>query len=316
MKGLKEKFIGRRIAVLMGGKSGEREVSLRSGTNALNALQRQGLEAISLDVDENLTHSLIKNKIDLVFIALHGKGGEDGSIQGFLETLGIPYTGSGVLASALAMDKVRAKMIFETTGVPTPKYQSIEPQNNIEDQCEKAMDEIGLPLVVKPISEGSSLGVSIVRDSQDLGKTVKKTVDFFGDAFLERYVKGTEVTVAILGTGARLRALPVLEIVPKKEFYDYEAKYTKGLTDLIVPARIPETATKRAQEAALKAHRVLGCHGMSRVDIQLDLSYEAYVTEVNTIPGLTDLSDMPAEAKAAGMTYDELILEILDSAIK
>lgn len=316
MKGLKEKFIGRRIAVLMGGKSGEREVSLRSGTNALNALQRQGLEAISLDVDENLTHNLIKDEVDLVFIALHGKGGEDGSIQGFLETLGIPYTGSGVLASALAMDKVRTKMIFETTGVPTPKYQSIEPQNNIGEQCEKAMDEIGLPLVVKPISEGSSLGVSIVKDSQDLGKTVKKTVDFFGDAFLERYIKGTEVTVAILGTGARLRALPILEIVPKKEFYDYEAKYTKGLTDLIVPARIPETATKRAQEVALKAHRVLGCHGMSRVDIQLDLSYEPYVTEVNTIPGLTDLSDMPAEAKAAGMTYDELILEILDSARK
>lgn len=316
MKDLKEKFIGRRIAVLMGGKSGEREVSLRSGTNALNALQRQGLEAISLDVDENLTHNLIKDEVDLVFIALHGKGGEDGSIQGFLETLGIPYTGSGVLASALAMDKVRAKMIFETTGVPTPKYQSIEPQNNIGEQCEKAMDEIGLPLVVKPISEGSSLGVSIVKDSQDLGKTLKRTVDFFGDAFLERYIKGTEVTVAILGTGARLRALPVLEIVPKKEFYDYEAKYTKGLTDLIVPARIPETATKRAQEVALKAHRVLGCHGMSRVDIQLDLSYEAYVTEVNTIPGLTDLSDMPAEAKAAGMTYDELILEILDSAIR
>lgn len=316
---MKKKFVGKRIAVLSGGKSGEREVSLRSGTNALNALLRQGLETVSFDVDENLSDNLIKNRIDIVFIALHGKGGEDGTIQGFLETLGIPYTGSGVLASALAMNKVMSKMMFNLSGVPTPRYQLINPHNpqsDIENQCERAIDDIGLPIVVKPVSEGSSLGVSIVKDSQELGKTVRKTMDLFGDLFLERYIKGRETTVAILGTGGRLRPLPVLEIVPKKEFYDYEAKYTKGLADLIVPAKIPETAAKLAQKVALKAHLVLGCYGMSRVDIQLDSSYQPYVTEVNTIPGLTDLSDMPAEAKAAGISYDELILEILDSAMK
>jgi len=313
---IKRKLRGRRIAVLMGGTSGERAVSLRSGRNVLRALRSHGLDAVEIDpADPDFVRSLIDGKIDLAFIALHGRGGEDGSIQGLLESLNIPYTGSGVLASALAMNKVASKRIFLSVGIPTPQFMVIDPGVDLNEQCRLAIKRIGLPIVVKPTSEGSSLGVSIVKEEAFLLETVRKTLIQFGDIFLERFIPGREVTVGILGTGEGAYPLPVLELVPRREFYDYEAKYTPGMTRFILPAPFPREIYDRIQEVALMAHRALGCKGVSRVDIRVDPEGTPFVTDVNTVPGLTDLSDLPAQAKCAGIPYDELILRILESAL-
>jgi len=298
----------------MGGRSGEREVSLRSGKNVLNSLRSQGFNVISLDADEKLIDNLKKNKIDVAYIMLHGKFGEDGTVQGLLEHFGIPYTGSKILASALAMNKVASKRIFLATGIPTPPYLPIDPNTDVKKQCEKIKRIFPFPLVVKPTSEGSSLGVSIVREEEKLEKVLSETVEKFKDVFIEEYIKGKEVTVGILGTGDGLTALPILELKPKAEFYDYKAKYTAGGTDFILPARLPKELYKHTQETALRAHRVLGCYGVSRVDIIIGKDHTPYVHEVNTIPGMTDRSDLPAEAQCAGISFDELVAKILESA--
>ena len=298
----------------MGGRSGEREVSLRSGKNVLNSLRSQGFNVISLDADEKLIDNLKKNKIDVAYIMLHGKFGEDGTVQGLLEHFGIPYTGSKILASALAMNKVASKRIFLATGIPTPPYLPIDPNTDVKKQCEKIKRIFPFPLVVKPTSEGSSLGVSIVREEEKLEKVLSETVEKFKDVFIEEYIKGKEVTVGILGTGDGLTALPILELKPKAEFYDYKAKYTAGGTDFILPARLPKELYKHTQEIAIRAHRVLGCYGVSRVDIIIGKDHTPYVHEVNTIPGMTDRSDLPAEAQCAGISFDELVAKILESA--
>jgi len=298
----------------MGGRSGERDVSLRSGKNVLNSLRSQGFKAISLDADEKLIDNLKKNKIDIAYIMLHGKFGEDGTVQGLLEHFGIPYTGSKILASALAMNKVASKRIFLATGIPTPPYLPIDPDTDVKKQCEKIKRIFPFPLVVKPISEGSSLGVSIVREEEKLEKVLSETVEKFKDVFIEEYIKGKEVTVGILGTGDDLTALPILELKPKAEFYDYKAKYTAGGTDFILPAKLPKDLYKHTQEIALRAHRALFCYGVSRVDIIIGRDHTPYVHEVNTIPGMTDRSDLPAEAQCAGISFDELVLKILESA--
>jgi len=300
----------------MGGKSGEREVSLRSGNGVLNALKRQGFDAIPIDAkDEELVKKLSTNDIDIVFVALHGKGGEDGSIQGMLETLGLPYTGSKILASALAMNKVMSKFVFKFAGIPTPDFVPVDVKLNLREQCNEAIKRLGLPLVTKPTSEGSSLGVSIVKEESKLFPLAQETIRQYGDIFFEKYIKGKEVTVGLLGNDDNLRALPVLELVPKNEFYDYEAKYTKGMTEFIIPARLSPELTTKVQDIGVSTHRALGCRGMSRVDMMVEISGEQpYVTDVNTIPGLTELSDLPAAAEAIGMSYDELILEILYSS--
>ncbi|RKY05602.1 D-alanine--D-alanine ligase [Candidatus Poribacteria bacterium] len=314
---VRRRLKGKRIAVLMGGTSGERAVSLRSGRNVLNALRRQGLEAEGLDpADPDFVERLMRGGFDIAFIALHGRGGEDGTIQGLLEVLGIPYTGSGVLASALAMNKVAAKRIFLSTGVPTPKFATIDPGGDIELQCQEAVELLGLPIVVKPTSEGSSLGVTIVRSAEDLPAVVRKTIAEYRDVFLEEFIPGREVTVGVLGTGDEAWALPILELRPKKEFYDYEAKYTPGMTEFVIPAPFPREVEERIVEAALGAHRSLGCRDLSRVDMRVHPERGPFVTDVNTIPGLTDLSDLPAQAEAAGISYDELILIILGSALE
>ena len=313
---VRRKLKGKRIAVLMGGTSGERAVSLRSGRNVLNALRRQGLEAEGLDpADPDFVERLMRGGFDIAFIALHGRGGEDGTIQGLLEVLGIPYTGSGVLASALAMNKVAAKRIFLSTGVPTPKFATIDPGGDIELQCQEAVELLGLPIVVKPTSEGSSLGVTIVRSAEDLPAVVRKTIAEYRDVFLEEFIPGREVTVGVLGTGDGAWALPILELRPKKEFYDYEAKYTRGETEFVIPARVGRRVEKKVKELALKVHRLIGCRGFSRVDLVIKDSRRPYVLEINTLPGLTDMSDLPAEAEAVGISYDELVFRILANAL-
>lgn len=303
------------IAILLGGRSGEREVSFRSGHNVAAVFERQGIPFQLIDpLEDDLIEQLTSTEIDAVFIALHGRWGEDGTIQGLLDSLGLRYTGSHVLASALAMSKLMTKHVLQSVGIPTAGYVCFDPDIPLATMCKRAVQQLGLPLVIKPTSEGSSLGVFIVHETDDLPPLVRKVHHEYGDLLFEKYVKGKELTVGLLGNGTALRALPVLELVPKNEFYDYEAKYTKGLTEFILPAAISPQVTARVQEIAVQTHRALGCRGMSRVDIMLDEDEQPYVIEVNTIPGLTDLSDLPAQAAEAGISYDELILEILQSA--
>jgi D-alanine-D-alanine ligase len=309
-----EKLKSKKIAVIMGGKSGEREVSLRSGKRVFGSLKNQGFKVISLDSDDKLIDNLKKNKIDIAFIMLHGTYGEDGTIQGLLEHFHIPYTGSKILASALAMDKVAAKKIFIASGLPTPKYIAIDPDGDVPLQCEIIKRVFPLPLVVKPHSEGSSLGVTIVKDESKLEKVVVDTVKKHRNVFVEEFIKGKEVTIGILGKGKDAIALPILELKPKNEFYDFDAKYSEGGTEFILPARLPKDLYQMVQETALAAHKALGCYGVSRVDIIVSNDHTPYVTEINTIPGMTDKSDLPAEAANAGISFDELVVKILESA--
>lgn len=307
-------FRGKRIAVLMGGESAEREVSLRSGSRVLAALERSGLDAVGIDAVDGFQEELGRQGTQVVFNALHGGAGESGAIQGFLETLGIPYTGSGVLSCALTLNKVFAKQVLRAAGIPTPDYVTVERGQDLEAASARAEDLLGLPAVTKPTSEGSSIDVSFAHNGAELRQCVEYLVSKYGCALLEKMIDGPEVTVGVLGFGEDLRSLPVLLLRPKKEFYDYEAKYTKGLTELIAPAPLPKAVCDRVQEIALKTHQVLGCHGISRVDIRLSDDDTPFVTDVNTMPGMTELSDVPAEAAAAGISYEELVLEILLSA--
>ncbi|MCX7795004.1 MAG: D-alanine--D-alanine ligase [bacterium] len=304
----------KKIIVVCGWISREREVSLRSGKKIYEALIKKGYNTTIVDPKEDGWEPVLKG--DIVFIALHGKPGEDGTVQGFLETFGIPYTGSGVLASSLAMNKVASKKIFTASGIPTPIYVSLNGNERLDSFIYRTLEVIGLPLVVKPVSEGSSIGVSIIREEKDLEPIVRETIDKFGDIFIEKYIEGREITVGVLEIEGELVALPILELVPKKEFYDYTAKYTAGMTEFIIPARMNEEKYKLAQELAILAHRALGCVGFSRVDLVTDRDDNPYVLEVNTIPGMTDLSDLPAMAKAYGIEYEDLVEIMLCSALK
>ena len=304
-----------RIAVLMGGKSGEREVSLRSGAGVLAALTRNGFEAVAVDPNRDLARQLEDAGAEVVYNALHGGAGEDGTIQGVLEMLEVPYTGCGVLASALTMNKVQTKRILAAAGMPVCDYVLV----SCEDACQPSVDDtvarLGLPLVLKPNAEGSSLGVTIPKTREAVAADLAALLAAYGEALAEVYLRGTEVTIGVVGAGSATRALPVLELVSHNEFYDYEAKYTKGLTDLICPARISDEITQRAQALALAAHKAAGCSGVSRVDMHIDEAGELWIHEINTVPGMTETSDLPHAAAAEGTGYDDLVLEILGSAV-
>jgi D-alanine-D-alanine ligase len=304
----------KKIAVLMGGRSGEREVSLRSGKRVLDSLLSQGYKAIPLDSDPDLIDKLKSEKIDVVYIMLHGKYGEDGTIQGLLEMHSYPYTGSKILASALGMNKIASKRVWQAVGIPTPKYLHIDASNGLKSEIEKIRKSFPMPLVVKPVSEGSSLGVSIVKNEKELDDVIARTVKEFDDVFVEEFIKGQEVTVGILGKGKDVQALPILELAPKNEFYDFQAKYTAGMTDFILPARLSKPVYELTQRIALQAHKAVGAYGFSRVDIIVSPDHTPYVHEINTIPGMTDRSDLPAEAAHAGISFDDLVIRILESA--
>jgi D-alanine-D-alanine ligase len=303
----------KRIAVLAGGQSGEREVSLRSGAGVLEVLQAEGLDALMLDPQPNLAGQLLDAGVDVAFNALHGGAGEDGTVQGVLEMLGMPYTGCGVLASALTMDKLLTQTVLQAHGLQVPDYEPLCPHTTTE-QMQQAVQRLGIPVVAKPACEGSSLGVVICRSEQQALEAAVATVGQYGRGLLESFVDGTEITVGVLGWCERTRSLPVLEIVPRREFYDYEAKYTRGMTELICPARIPQAAAEQAMQSALHAHRAVGAHGISRCDMHLDSRGQVWIHEINSMPGLTETSDVPHEALAIGMTYRDLVLEILGSA--
>lgn len=296
----------KRIGVLMGGLSAEREVSLKSGAAVHKALLEAGYNAVAIDVDRDLAARLAAERIEVAFICLHGRYGEDGSVQGLLELMGIPYTGSGVLASALAMDKIFAKKIFAASGM------TITPYVVVQQGEEPAVSFLPfpLPVVVKPSREGSSVGVCIVKQAGELQSAVEDAFRYDREILIEQYVKGREIQVGILD-GA---AIGAIEIVPKNEFYDFEAKYTDGMATHILPAPLPPEQYASLLKAGEQAHRCLGCSGYSRVDFIVTDAGAAYVLEVNTLPGMTALSLLPEIAQGAGISFGELVERIISSA--
>lgn len=310
-----------RIGVLCGGMSNEREVSLRSGKNCYAALKRLGYDNTEeIDVTENLVYDLKEKKIEVAFLALHGKYGEDGAIQGLLELQQIPYSGSGVLASALAMSKPLTKQVLKANGLPTAETVIID-QHEAKNYKEITSTIQWLPVMVKPLAEGSSVGVSKVDEKGTLATVVGETITKYGGAIVEKYITGQEITVGVLEdsgpnkNGKDIWALPILELRPKSKagWYDYEAKYTKGMTEFVLPAELSPEVTKNAQEIAVRTFRAMQCNGYARVDMIIDKTGHPHVLEVNTLPGMTDTSDLPAMAEHVGINYDALVERILFS---
>lgn len=305
---------GLAIAVLRGGRSAEREVSLNTGEQVIAALRERGADAFPVDpADPSFIDELRSRQPDVVFVCLHGRYGEDGTVQGLLELLELPYVGSGVLASALAMDKVASKHVFAACGVPTPEYAVV--RRDEQWSRDEIVAAVGERCVVKPASEGSAIGVSIVHDASELSAAVAMAFEHDDVALVERFIGGTEVTVGVLGT-AQPFALPTLEIVPEHEFYDYESKYVPGMSRHIIPARIPESARDKCAELAVAAHRALGCRGVSRTDIIVEPGGDAWVLEVNTIPGMTRTSLLPDAARAAGIEFPDLCALLVGYALE
>ena len=299
----------KRIGVLMGGWSAEREVSLRSGKAISNALRDSGYDVAAIDAGADLCDTLKKEEIEIAFIALHGGHGENGAVQGMLEVLGIPYTGSGVLASALAMDKEASKKIFLYHKIPVPSFVVVHRETI--DYILQTID-FPMPWVIKPVTEGSSIGVSIVREEKQIKPALEKAFSLSERVIIEEYVEGKEVHIGILHD----RVLGGVEVRPSLEFYSYEAKYTAGLTEYILPPEINALAYERAKETALAAHSGLGCRGATRVDLRIDEKGNPYVLEVNTIPGMTETSLLPKVAGLVGLDFHGLIEEILRGALE
>ena len=304
-----------RIAVLRGGRSAEREVSLRSGAQVEKALAGRGHQVTGTDLDLETWDVLRDGRFDCVFNALHGRQGEDGTVQGMLELLGIPYTGSGVLASALCMDKARASSVMAGAGLHVPEFEELEIKAGVSaDVVARLVQRFGLPLVVKPVREGSTIGLTIAHDADDVASGLVLAARYDRRVLIQRFAAGTEVTLGILAT-PDLQVLPTLEIVSDNPVYDYDAKYTPGKSHHIIPARIPEAARAAASDAAGRAFTLLGCSGMGRVDVIVDAEGTPWLLEVNTVPGLTELSLLPDAARAAGIPFDELCQRLVDHAV-
>ncbi len=300
--------MNRKIGVLMGGLSSEREVSLRTGEAIVAALVDRGHNAVPVFVDRDLDLALRQERIDVAFIALHGRLGEDGCVQGLLETMGIPYTGSDVLASALAMNKVKAKELFRLHNLPTPSYYVLGPAD--EADVVTAHADFGFPCVVKPVREGSSVGVEICHDPQQFVAACERAYCFDDEVLVERFIAGIEISVAVLGD----RAIGAVEIEPRDGFYDYANKYTRGATEYHVPPRMSPERYRGVLAQAARAHRALGCTGATRVDIMLSETGNEYLLEVNTVPGMTRTSLLPKIAHAAGIEFGELCEMMLAGA--
>jgi len=295
----------KRAAVMMGGLSREREISLKTGKAILKALTEKGYMVTSIDVGSDIVEKLVKEKIECAFLALHGRFGEDGAIQGMLELMRIPYTGSGVLASSLAMHKIMSKKFFLCEKIPTPCFEVFQREEIMKDLPKKT--SFPLPVVVKPAREGSTIGISIVRKDEELGPALKKAGEYDEEILVEEFMKGKEITVGILED----IPLPIIEIVPKSGFYDYHSKYTKGETQYILPARIPREKYLYAQEISLKAFQTLACSGVARVDLMTDENENPFVIDVNTMPGMTETSLLPKAASYAGIPFGDLVERIL-----
>jgi D-alanine-D-alanine ligase len=295
-----------KVAVLMGGRSAEREISLKSGTMVLNALKKSGVDAHAFDPRDYGLEALKAQRFDRAFIALHGRFGEDGTVQGALEYLGIPYTGSGVMASALAMDKWRTKLLWRAAGLPSPNYELMSARTDPAGLVAR----LGLPLMVKPAREGSSIGMSKVTTIEKIAPAYELAARYDDVVIAERFVEGMELTAAILGD----EPLPLIRLETPREFYDYEAKYFADDTRYICPCGLPAEQERSVQRMALEAFRVLGCSGWGRVDAMLDRDGKLQLLEVNTIPGMTDHSLVPMAARAQGISFEDLCVRILESA--
>jgi len=291
-----------KVALLMGGWSAEREVSLKSGAAVAAALRARGVDVMELDVDRSICGVLAEENFDRVFIMLHGRGGEDGTIQGVLETLGISYTGSGVLGSALAMDKVAAKRLWRGMGLPTPEFVLLEDEESLE-----LAGTLGFPLMVKPAREGSSIGMSRVESAAELRSAWVAARQYDNRIMAERFIPGAEYTVAILGS----EALPLIRLETPRDFYDYEAKYQAEDTRYHLPCGLPPEEERALQELALRAFQALGAEGWGRVDLMVDGEGQPWLIEVNTVPGMTDHSLVPMAARHAGIDFEELVWRIL-----
>jgi D-alanine-D-alanine ligase len=300
----------KKIGVLMGGDSAEAEVSVKTGTAILNALLNKGYQAVAIPMNRMVCSQLEKESIEIVFNGLHGKGGEDGTIQGLLETLRIPYTGSGILASALGMNKVASRKIFLYHQIQVPSFHLLQ----ASDQAKFIASDhpFPLPWVVKPCREGSSVGVSIVEETGALQDALAEAFRYDSEILIEPYIRGRELQVGILDDVP----LGIIEIRTKRKFYDYTAKYVPGMSEHIFPAPLAESVTKKLLQTGLTAHRSLGCEGYSRVDFLLDQREEPFLLEVNTLPGMTETSLLPEIARGAGIPFDQLVERILASALK
>lgn len=297
-----------RIGVLAGGPSNERDISLRSGQAVRKALLGEGLDAVLIDLKTNARKMIRESAIDIAFIALHGRFGEDGTVQKMLEDEHIPYTGSGVEASRSAIDKIASKEIFLKRGIPVPRYITAAKGAFCIDEA----DHPGYPLVVKPAKEGSSIGLSVVGEKRSLKEALKKAFQYDDKVILEEYIRGRELTVGILDD----KALPVIEIVAKNHIYDYSAKYKDPDTQYLVPAPIDKGSYEKASILGRAAHEALGCRSFSRVDMMMDDAGRIFVLEVNTIPGMTERSLLPKAAQAAGLRFGEVCVKILENAVK
>ena len=310
MKDFSRWFKRRRIGVIMGGTSAERDISLKTGRAIFQSLKRQGFHAIAVDAARPLPRALEKARIDFAYIALHGPGGEDGAIQGLLQWLGIPYTGPGVLASAVAMDKVTSKRLFDAAGLRTAPWAVLSSRRPADGLVQAK--RLGFPLVVKPANQGSAIGVSIVRAASQWSAAVRKGFRFGSPVIVEKYLRGPEVTVGILGG----QALPIIEIVPaSRAFYDFHAKYAPGGSRHILPARIPEPVARRIRALAQASCGLLGIRSVARVDLIIDEKLGPCLLEVNTIPGMTETSLLPEAARAAGFDFDRLVLKIAEYSL-
>lgn len=293
-----------KVAVLLGGKSAEREVSLKSGNAVLAALKRSGVDAYAFDPAERPLHDI--ENFDRAFIALHGRYGEDGTIQGALELFGIPYTGSGVMASSIGMDKWRTKLLWQAVGVSSPTFELVRADSDFA-----AIEQrLGLPLFVKPANEGSSIGISKVKQAGGLKAAYEEAAKYDSLVIAEKFIGGGEYSVGILGD----TALPIIRIIPANEFYDYEAKYLRDDTQYLCPCGLPEAVEMKIRTEALEAFRVVGGGGWGRVDFLMDEQGQHYFLEVNTSPGMTDHSLVPMGARTAGISFDELVVRILETA--
>ena len=296
----REALKAQRVGVLMGGRSSERDISFKSGKAVIQGLKRRGYNVTAIDVDPDLAIKLKRKHIGAAFIALHGRWGEDGSVQGLLEIMGIPYTGSGVLGSAMAMDKVVMKMMFESMGIPSPAYTQAEDGGTVH---------FPLPFVVKPANEGSTIGISIVKKQKEVMAAIKKARMFDKKVMVEKYIEGDEITVGIVNG----EALPVVQVKPSSGFYDFEAKYTKGMTEYIVPAKIDKTIAKKAGDIAMEVYKAFELTGCVRIDMLVDDDLPK-VIDINTSPGMTETSLVPKAWESLGRTFDELVEAILMEA--
>lgn len=297
-----------RVAVLFGGKSAEREVSLKSGNAVLSALQAAGVDAFGIDVGDDFLQRLASEKIDRAFIVLHGRGGEDGSMQGLLECAGIPYTGSGILASALAMDKLRTKQVWHSLGLPTPRHAVLTSQAD----CEAAASELGFPLIVKPAHEGSSIGMAKVESVEALIAAWQDAARYDSQVLVEQWIAGPEYTVAVL----RGEVLPPIGLGTPHTFYDYDAKYLANDTQYRIPCGLSPEKEAELKELTARACEAVGTQGWGRADVMQDASGQFWLLEVNTVPGMTDHSLVPMAARAAGLDFQQLVLAILADSVE